>query len=114
MVKVRGLSSSMPAFVPFSVSHSNCRLVEGEWVDPGIPDPLSNMFTLLTARRNRALTQQWGVWLAGKDAERALKVSHHALLFFGAFRAPGIISQLSTSHGSAKRGQKAEDEAATL
>ena len=72
------------------------------------------MFALLTARRNRALTQQWGVWLAGKDAERALKVSQYALLFFGALRAPGIISQLLTSHGSAKRGQKAEDEAATL
>jgi len=70
------------------------KLVEGEWVDPGIPDPLSDMFALLTARRNRALIQQWGVWLAGKDAERALK--------------------LLTSHSSAKRGQKAEDEAATL
>ena len=32
------------------------------------------MFALLTARRDRALTQQWGVWLAGKDTERALKV----------------------------------------
>jgi hypothetical protein len=83
-------------------------------VDPGIPDPLSDMFALLTARRNRALTQQWGVWLAGKDAERALKVRHHAILFLGALRIPGVISQLLTSHGSAKRGQKAEDEAATL
>ena len=60
----------------------NRRLVEGEWVDPGIPDPLSDMFALLTARRNRALTQQWGVWLAGKDAERALKVRHYCLLIF--------------------------------
>jgi hypothetical protein len=51
-----------------------CRLVEGEWTDPEIPDPLSDMFALLTARRDRALTQQWGVWLAGKDTERALKV----------------------------------------
>jgi hypothetical protein len=83
-------------------------------VDPGIPDPLSDMFALLTARRNRALTQQWGVWLAGKDAERALKVRHHTILFFGALRVPDVISQLLTSHGSAKRGQKAEDEAATL
>ncbi|KAH9962285.1 hypothetical protein BGW80DRAFT_1180850 [Lactifluus volemus] len=70
------------------------KLVEGEWIDPDISDPLSDMFALLTARRNRALTQQWGVWLAGKDTERALK--------------------LLTAHGSAKRGQKAEDEAATL
>jgi hypothetical protein len=98
-----------------SASHdSNRRLVEGEWVDPGIPDPLSDMFALLTARRNRALIQQWGVWLAGKDAERALKVRRHAILFFGALRVPDVILQLLTSHGSAKRGQKAEDEAATL
>jgi hypothetical protein len=52
----------------------DCRVVEGEWTDPEIPDPLSDMFALLTARRDRALTQQWGVWLAGKDTERALKV----------------------------------------
>ncbi|KAI0288353.1 hypothetical protein BC826DRAFT_1038656 [Russula brevipes] len=70
------------------------KLVEGEWTDPEIPDPLSDMFALLTARRNRALTQQWGVWLAGKDTERALK--------------------LLTAQGSTKRGQKAEDEAAML
>jgi vacuolar protein sorting-associated protein 3 len=55
-----------------------CRLVEGEWTDPEIPDPLSAMFALLTERRNRPLTQQWGIWLAGKDAERALKVRHIA------------------------------------
>jgi hypothetical protein len=54
----------------------NRRLVEGEWTDPEIPDPLSDMFALLTARRNRALIQQWGVWLTGKDADRALKVGH--------------------------------------
>ena len=51
-----------------------CRLVEGEWTDPEMADPLSDMFALLNARRDRALTQQWGVWLAGKDTERALKV----------------------------------------
>ncbi|KAI0000159.1 hypothetical protein BJV74DRAFT_876958 [Russula compacta] len=70
------------------------KLVEGEWTDPEIPDPLSDMFALLTARRNRALTQQWGIWLAGKDTERALK--------------------LLTAHSSTKRGQRAEDEATTL
>ncbi|KAI0252527.1 hypothetical protein BJV78DRAFT_1360837 [Lactifluus subvellereus] len=70
------------------------KLVDGEWTDPEVPDPLSDMFSLLTARRNRPLIQQWGIWLAGKDTERALK--------------------LLTAHGSAKRGQKSEDEAATL
>jgi hypothetical protein len=39
------------------------------------------MFSLLTARRNRALIQQWGIWLAGKDAERALKVGHANPIF---------------------------------
>jgi hypothetical protein len=76
------------ACLPSASNGSNRRLVEGEWVDPRIPDPLSDMFGLLTARRNHALTQQWGVWLAGKDAERALKVGHHAILFFGALRVP--------------------------
>lgn len=63
----------------------HCRLVEGEWTDPEIPDPLSGMFALLTARRNRALIQQWGVWLAGKDTERALKVGHARVIFHPAF-----------------------------
>jgi hypothetical protein len=58
----------------FATYRQFVRLVEGEWTDPEIPDPLSDMFALLTARRDRALTQQWGVWLAGKDTERALKV----------------------------------------
>ncbi|KAI9509282.1 hypothetical protein F5148DRAFT_1148443 [Russula earlei] len=70
------------------------KLVEGEWTDDEIPDPLSDMFALLTTRRDRALIQQWGVWLAGKDVERALK--------------------LLTAQSSAKRGKKAEDEAAML
>ena len=78
------LLACLHACTPSASHDSDRRLVQGEWVDPGIPDPLSDMFALLTARRNRALTQQWGVWLAGKDAERALKVRHHATLFFGA------------------------------
>jgi hypothetical protein len=56
-------------------------LVDGEWTDPEVADPLSDMFSLLTARRNRVLIQQWGIWLAGKDAERALKVGHANPLF---------------------------------
>jgi hypothetical protein len=73
----------MHACIPAASHDLNRRLVEGEWTDPGIPDPLSDMFALLTARRNRALIQQWGVWLAGKDAERALKVGAcNALLIF--------------------------------
>jgi hypothetical protein len=66
---------------------------------------------LLTARRNRALTQQWAVWLAGKDTERALKVRHPACFLF--FLLTGR-RKLLTAHDSAERGQKAGDEAATL
>lgn len=100
----------------YALTTSNRRLVEGEWADPEIPDPLSDMFALLTARRNRALIQQWGVWLAGKDAERALKVGHPTP-YFSAFSQTKFVTpfpQLLTAHGSAKRGQRAEDEAATL
>ncbi|KAI0312172.1 hypothetical protein OF83DRAFT_1287071 [Amylostereum chailletii] len=70
------------------------KMVEGEWSDPEIPDPLSNMLTLLVAKRNRALIQQWGIWLTTKDPERALK--------------------LLTSQGSNKRNQKTGDDLAML
>ena len=86
MVKVRPLLSRASHASRFCLRFGNCRLVEGEWTDFEIPDPLSDMFALLTARRNRALIQQWGVWLAGKDAERALKVGRcqpHIFFAFG-------------------------------
>lgn len=50
------------------------RLVDGEWTDPDIPDPLTNMFDLLTDRKDRQLTQKWGIWLTRKDSERAINV----------------------------------------
>ncbi|THH17699.1 hypothetical protein EW146_g3170 [Bondarzewia mesenterica] len=71
------------------------KLAEEEWTDADIPDPLSKMFTFLAERRNRQLTQQWGIWLTKKDSERALKV-------------------LLTSQGSTKRAQKSEDDVAML
>ena len=95
-----------------SAAHDwNRRLVEGEWTDPEIPDPLSDMFALLTARRNRASIQQWGVWLAGKDAGRALKVGQCRAIFF-AFgytshersRCHSTVIDRSSAHGSTKRG----------
>ncbi len=79
----------------------DCRLVEGEWTDPEIPDPLSDMFALLTARRDRALTQQWGVWLAGKDTERALKVGHYPTHFsFLYFVIPLFSDTIGLDFGS--------------
>ncbi|EIM88955.1 uncharacterized protein STEHIDRAFT_109263 [Stereum hirsutum FP-91666 SS1] len=50
------------------------RLVDGEWTDPDIPDPLTNMFDLLTDRKDRQLTQKWGIWLTRKDSERAINL----------------------------------------
>lgn len=50
------------------------RLVDGQWTDDDIKDPLSNMLTLLTEKRDRALTKRWGIWLTKRDPERALKV----------------------------------------
>ncbi|KII87677.1 hypothetical protein PLICRDRAFT_54749 [Plicaturopsis crispa FD-325 SS-3] len=50
------------------------KLVDGEWTDEDIAEPLTEMFTLLSARRDRALTQRWGIWLTKHDPERALKL----------------------------------------
>ncbi|OBZ67658.1 Transforming growth factor-beta receptor-associated protein 1 [Grifola frondosa] len=50
------------------------KLVDGEWTDEDVQDPLSRMFDLLNERRDRALIQRWGIWLTKKDSERALKL----------------------------------------
>ena len=51
------------------------RLVDGEWTDQDIPDPLTKMFDLLTQRKDRQLVQRWVLWLTNKDTERAIKAS---------------------------------------
>jgi len=48
--------------------------VDDPCADSDIPDPLSSMFSLLAEKRNRQLTQQWGIWLTKKDPGRTLKV----------------------------------------
>ncbi|KAF8064149.1 hypothetical protein FPV67DRAFT_1503662 [Lyophyllum atratum] len=50
------------------------KLIDGEWTDEDIKDPLSDMITLLTEKRDRALTQRWGLWLIKRDPERGLKL----------------------------------------
>ncbi|KAI0353913.1 hypothetical protein OH77DRAFT_1406102 [Trametes cingulata] len=50
------------------------RLVGGEWTDPGIQDPLSRIFDLLTDKKDRGLIQRWMPWLVKNDSERALKL----------------------------------------
>ncbi|KAI0667249.1 hypothetical protein C8Q78DRAFT_1071980 [Trametes maxima] len=50
------------------------KLVEGEWKDPDIQDPLTHMFDLLNDKKDRALIQRWMPWLVKNDSERALKM----------------------------------------
>ena len=50
------------------------RLVTGEWVDEDVRDPLGSMFALLAEKRDKALVQEWGVWLLKYNAEEAMKV----------------------------------------
>ena len=50
------------------------RVVEGEWVDPDIPEPLLQMISLLTQKRDKALTQRWAIWLTKRDPEAGIKV----------------------------------------
>ncbi|KAH9918038.1 hypothetical protein B0H21DRAFT_847492 [Amylocystis lapponica] len=50
------------------------KLIDGAWTDSTVQDPLSSMFTLLSEKRDRTLTQQWGIWLTKRDTERALKL----------------------------------------
>jgi hypothetical protein len=72
----RPLCGFIPSYVPSDIDHYSLRrIVEGEWTDEDIADPLSSMFAFLTEKRDRKLTQQWGIWLTKRDPERALKVS---------------------------------------
>ncbi|KZT66233.1 hypothetical protein DAEQUDRAFT_752201 [Daedalea quercina L-15889] len=50
------------------------KLVDGEWKDDEVKDPLGSIFALLGERRDRTLIQQWGIWLTKRDSDRALKL----------------------------------------
>lgn len=49
------------------------RLVEGEWTDDDIKDPIEEILNLLNNSKNRSLTQKWGLWLTRRDPERGIK-----------------------------------------
>ncbi|KZT24873.1 hypothetical protein NEOLEDRAFT_1134568 [Neolentinus lepideus HHB14362 ss-1] len=70
------------------------KLVEGQWTDEDLPDPLTTMFNYLSEKRDRALIQRWGVWIAARDPERGLK--------------------LLISRDAGKRAGKAEDDLVLL
>ncbi|ESK88536.1 transforming growth factor-beta receptor-associated protein 1 [Moniliophthora roreri MCA 2997] len=50
------------------------KVAEGEWIDEDIKDPLSSIISLVTDKRDRALSQKWGVWLTKRDPDRGLKL----------------------------------------
>ncbi|KAF8212185.1 hypothetical protein K438DRAFT_1957954 [Mycena galopus ATCC 62051] len=50
------------------------KLVEGEWTDDDIKDPIEDMLQLLTNSKNRVLTQKWGLWLTRRDPERGIRL----------------------------------------
>ncbi|KAH9916048.1 uncharacterized protein B0H18DRAFT_885291 [Fomitopsis serialis] len=50
------------------------KLVDGEWKDNEVKDPLGSMFALLGERRDRTVIQQWSIWLTKRDPDRALKL----------------------------------------
>ncbi|KAF8918725.1 hypothetical protein CPB85DRAFT_1373750 [Mucidula mucida] len=49
------------------------KLVEGEWSDEDINDPLTDMITLLTEKKDRTLLQHWAIWLTKIDQTVASK-----------------------------------------
>ncbi|KAJ7219323.1 hypothetical protein GGX14DRAFT_591509 [Mycena pura] len=50
------------------------KLIEDEWTDDDIKDPMEDMFNLLVNSKNRALTQKWGLWLTRRDPERGIRL----------------------------------------
>ncbi|KAJ7172426.1 hypothetical protein C8R46DRAFT_1085911 [Mycena filopes] len=50
------------------------KLVEGEWTDDDIRDPIEEILNLLNNSKNRALIQKWGLWLTRRDPDRGIKL----------------------------------------
>ncbi|KIJ36750.1 hypothetical protein M422DRAFT_178931 [Sphaerobolus stellatus SS14] len=50
------------------------KLVDGDWTDEDVRDPLGQMTTLLAEMRDRSLTHRWGLWLVRRDAAAGLKL----------------------------------------
>ncbi|THV05369.1 hypothetical protein K435DRAFT_961137 [Dendrothele bispora CBS 962.96] len=50
------------------------KVIDGEWLDEDIKDPVADMISLLNEKKNRSLTQKWGLWLTKRDPDRGLKL----------------------------------------
>lgn len=59
------------------------RLIDGQWSDDDIKDPQTQMVSLLSEKRDRALTQRWAIWLTKRDPESGLKASLIFVFFRG-------------------------------
>lgn len=86
--------------------------MDGEWSEDDVKDPLSDIINFLTEKRDKKLTQQWGIWLTKRDPTRAMKVSSPCLLSIVTFSQRGM--QLLTSRDTSKRRDKPEDDLAIL
>lgn len=71
------------------------------------------MFSLLIEKKDRKLSQQWGVWLTKRDPESALKVS---MIISSAveFDNDCVDYQLLTSKDNSRRRDKPEDDIVLL
>jgi hypothetical protein len=50
------------------------RMVDGEWTEPDITNPLDLIFLLMRETKDESLLPKWRVWLVTKDVERGMEV----------------------------------------
>ncbi|CAK5277401.1 unnamed protein product [Mycena citricolor] len=86
------------------------KIIDNEWTEPDIPDPIGDMLTLLMSSRNRPLIQKWGLWLTRRNPERGLTViapdDHDG--------ETETLRQLLMPKDSGKRPQRPDDDLALL
>ena len=99
-----------------SVNGVDCdRLVEGTIKDDDVLDPLERLVTLVVEKKDRALTQKWGLWLVRRDLERGLKVSFLSSHSYIASEITWYFSkQLLIPRETGKRREKPEEDVALL
>ena len=67
-------SRSPPQFVKRGLNVDIDRLIDGEWTDDRISDPISSLIQALPDKKDRNLTQQWAIWLIKRDPQRGITV----------------------------------------
>jgi hypothetical protein len=69
-------------FIRLYTEQNLFRLIDGQWSDDDVKDPQTQMIALLSEKRDRALTQRWGLWLTKRDPESGLKASYYTYMQF--------------------------------